>query len=606
MNYRLKKFFKYFTNYKLNLSLTIVCNIFYAILSFFSLGLIAPFIGVIFGVVEDVKTLPLFSFDINVLLSYAYYYVGLIRDTYGIVYSLCSVVIIFVLLSIVANLFRYLNMFFMAGIRASLVEDLRNDFYKELLNLPMSFFSQRKRGDLLSRATNDMNEVEWAVVTSIQGIFKEPLLVIIYLGVLYAINPPLLIFALLFLPLVVYLISKIGGLLTKDATQAQERLGNIMTRAEESIYGVRIIKSYNLKDYVLTQFKEYNNIYVKKLNTVYRKRDLADPLTEFILIILMLIIIGIGGWQIFAGKLRPDLFILFILLFARVLPPAKATVMAYFNFQKGLAAMNRIYEVMEMEDTVKESLNPISKTEFTNIIEYKNVCFKYIENNNYVLKDINLNINKGGTYAFVGHSGSGKTTCADLLSRFYDIDNGAISIDGVDIKDLKLKDLRSMIGMVSQHSFIWHDTIANNICFGQANFTRDQIIEAAKKANAHEFIMQLSNKYDTVLGDMGMTVSGGQRQRIAIARAVLKNAPILVLDEATSALDTESEVLVQQALKELMKGRTTIIIAHRLSTIHNANCIFVFEEGEIVEQGTHNELLDKGGIYSNLVDLQQI
>ena len=602
----LRRLLFYLLRYKSRVALNIAFNLLYVLTSFFSIALVAPFVSVLFGMVESVDQLPAFRLDPDVLMQYAYYCIGGFQASHGMMSGLLLVSAVFVLATLVSNVFRYFALYHLAVVRSGILRDLRQDFYSHVMYLPLGYFSEKRKGDLLSRVNMDIPDVEAAVVSSLQGIIMEPLYVISFAIGLFALDYKLSLLVLLAFPAILYVIGKVGSRLKVRSEKVQAMLGRMVSMVEEGINGIRVIKSFNLIDVVGKNFSDYNQRYVKSLNGVYRRRDLSGPLTEILLVSVTMGILGFGGARVLSGQMSPDLFVLYILLLIKIISPSKHVVNSFYNIQKGRAALRRIQQVLDEPRGEKESQSVHSKKSFQSDICYRNVCFHYGDSGKTVLEHVNLQIVKGKTYAFVGASGAGKTTMVDLLSRFYDVTEGQITIDGMDIRDMKLGDLRDLIGAVGQHPFVWHDTVANNIRFGMEEATLDEVVEAAKKANAHDFIMALPQGYDTVLGDAGMTVSGGQRQRITIARAVLKNAPILVLDEATSALDTESEVLVQEALSKLMEGRTSIVIAHRLSTIRNADRIVVFEKGRVVEEGSHQELMDSGGHYARYVNLQNI
>ncbi|MCH5244648.1 MAG: ABC transporter ATP-binding protein [Lentimicrobiaceae bacterium] len=581
-------------------------NLLYVLTSFFSITLIAPFVSVMFGMIPPVESLPGFHFNVDTLLQYAYYYTGVIKQTYGVMPALVMIALAFVGMSILSNAFRYGAMYCLAAIRSGIVRDLRVHFYTHMMSLPLSYFSEQKKGDLLARVNIDMGEVETAVVKSLQSAFMEPLYVIVFVIGLFAINPGLSLVVLLAFPVILYVMGKIGVYLKRKSEKTQMMLGQIVSMIEEAINGLRVIKSFNLIDWSHRNFSDYNKQYVRALNGVHRRRDLSGPLTEILLVVVTMAVLGFGGLWVLDGRMSADMFVLYILLLIRIISPAKHTVNAYYNIQKGRAALKRIYSVINEPAGEDSKPGALSKRSFDREIVFEDVSFSYADSDTPALEHVNLRMEKGKTYAFVGASGAGKTTMVDLLCRFYEPDSGRITIDGVDIADLKREDLRELIGTVSQFPFVWHDTVANNIRFGKENVSDQEVEEAARKANAHEFISRMPEGYGSLLGDNGMTVSGGQRQRITIARAILKNAPVLVLDEATSALDTESEVAVQQALSKLMENRTSIVVAHRLSTIRHADNIVVFEKGRVVEQGTHDQLMSLNGHYARYVALQSL
>jgi subfamily B ATP-binding cassette protein MsbA len=441
-------------------------------------------------------------------------------------------------------------------------------------------------------------------------LIKDPVNIVVFLIVLIFISPKMVLFAVVVLPLALWVISKVGKSLKRNSTKGQDKLGYVFSILEETLSGVRIIKSFNMEQKMEERFKKENKEYTKRMIKVAKRKELGSPLIELLGTLILATIVVFGGMLVVNGELRASILIFFVIIFSRIIPPAQAVVSAYYNLQKGSAAAKRIFEVLDAKEGIIEKENAIIKTTLESGIEYKNVSFDYQDDENnpntptYVLKDINLFIEKGKTIAIVGPSGAGKTTLVDLLPRFYDCTLGDILIDGISIKDMNINSLRELSAIVSQNCVLFNDSILHNIAFGKRNVNIEEVINAAKIANAHEFISQLPNQYYSPIGDKGLTLSGGQRQRISIARAVLKNPPILILDEATSALDTQSEFLVQQALDRLMKNKTSIIIAHRLSTIQHADEIIVMNKGEIIERGTHKKLIEKNGLYKKLIDLQ--
>lgn len=602
----LKKFFRSMLRYRGNITLNIVFNVLYVLTSALSITMIVPFVSVLFGMVPPVENPPAFSLNVDSILQNAYYYVGQYQQRHGTMGALAILSLAFVAVTLVTNVFRYLSIFFLCNLRSAILRDMRTSFYTHMMTLPLGYFSEKRKGDLLSRINSDVIEVECGVARSLQGAVMEPLFVIVFVAGLFMINWQLALAVLAVFPPMMYVAGKVGVSLKKKSTRVQEMLGEMVSRVEESINGLRIIKSFNLIGLSEKSFSEQNARYVKTLNGVLRRRDLAGPLTEMMLILVALGVMLFGGIKVMGGGLNADMFILFVLLLIKTISPAKHAVAAFYDIQKGRAALERIYAVLREPSGEPDAEDSLCKRTFDKEIRYEDVCFHYEDSDKDVVDHVNLVLEKGKTYAFVGASGAGKTTTADLLSRFYEVSSGAVTMDGVDIRRIKRKDLRELVGTVSQFPFVWCDTVAANIAFGIKDVSREQIEQAARQAFAHDFIMQLPQGYDTVLGDNGMNLSGGQRQRVVIARAILKNAPILVLDEATSALDTESEVEVQKALEKLMQGRTSVVIAHRISTIRNADCIVVFEDGKIIEQGTHAQLMEKGRNYAQFVNLQTL
>ncbi|GAB4254197.1 MAG: ABC transporter ATP-binding protein [Vicingaceae bacterium] len=605
------KYFKQIVHYVLPYKgvavLNIVCNILSVIFELLALLLFIPFLTLIFNPDQVVLPTaePKFEFSKHYFELYFNYLMGQYVNDENKVTALMFVCLLVGVLFFLKNLFRYLGMFFIAVIRNGVVRDIRNKVYDKIVELPLGYYSDEKKGDILSKITNDVQNIEWSILSSIEMIFREPIAILLSVGVLVTISPQLTLFSFILLPISGIVISRLGKSLKRSSRKVQDQMGHLLSYVEESLGGLRIIKAFNAQQHVSESFKKLNQNYYKLSLKMTRKRDLASPLSEFLGSVVMVIIAWYGGSLIFDGeiKLKGGEFIGYIIVFARLITPVKAFTTAYSEVQKGAASAQRVEEILKAENNIKEVKHPVSKTSFEDKIEYQNVSFKYTEKE-YVLKNINLTIEKGKTVALVGESGGGKSTLADLLPRFYDVTEGELLIDGINVKELKINDLRNLMGIVTQESILFNDTVFNNIAFGNQNVSKEKVIEAAKIANAHAFIMELENGYDTNIGDRGGKLSGGQRQRISIARAILKNPPILILDEATSALDTESEKLVQEALFKLMENRTSIIIAHRLSTIKNADEIIVIQKGEIIERGTHNELLALNGVYKKLSDLQ--
>ncbi|MBP6650536.1 MAG: ABC transporter ATP-binding protein, partial [Bacteroidia bacterium] len=512
-----------------------------------------------------------------------------------------------IVLFFLKNFFRYLAMYFIAPIRNGVVRDLRNGMYEKVLYLPLSYFSDERKGDLISRMTSDVQEIEWSIMQSLEVVFREPLTILLFLGTMITISPQLSIFVFVLLPIAGLLIGQIGISLRRTSAKSQAKMGVLLSTIEETLSGMRIIKAFTSELFSMEKFGKINDEYRRLMTRLYRKRDLSSPLSEFLGAIVMVVVIYFGGKLVLDGssRLEPAMFIAFIVIFSQLIPPAKSFTEAYSNVQRGLASVDRINKILDAEVTIRDKEHALQISDFNHTVEYRDVSFAYHKGGTgWVLHNVNLKIEKGKTIALVGQSGSGKTTLADLLPRFYDLEEGEILIDGENIKDYRLADLRGLMGIVTQESILFNDTVLNNIAFGMPNIKEEDVIAAAKIANAHDFIMQMPEGYQTNIGDRGGKMSGGQRQRISIARAVLKNPPILILDEATSALDTESERLVQDALTQLMKNRTTLVIAHRLSTIQHADEIIVMQKGEILERGKHAELLQSGGVYKKLYDLQ--
>jgi subfamily B ATP-binding cassette protein MsbA len=517
---------------------------------------------------------------------------------YGKTGALLAICIILVSSNFVTNIFRYLSIRIANRVRADVVRRLRADIFRKITNLHIGYFSKEKKGDLISRVTNDVQEVENSVVNTLSVVFRDPATVLIYFAVLFVISWKLTLITLIIFPASGFLISTITKQLKKKSRDGQHTLGAILSIMDETITGLRVMFAFNARKYVTAKFDKENDQYSRLLRSITDKRDLSSPLSEVMGVTVVAVILWLGGNMVFEGEMKASEFFFYIISFYQILVPAKAISASFSSIQRGLSSAERIFAVIDVVPMIEEPKNPITVTEFKNEITFEKASFAY--GNDPVLKNINLVIPKGKMIALVGPSGGGKSTMVDLIPRFYDVIEGEIKIDGINVKDYSLESLRSLMGIVTQESILFNDTIFNNIAFGKPHASEEEVMQAAKIANAHDFILKTENGYHTNIGDRGMNLSGGQRQRISIARAVLKNPPILILDEATSALDSESEKLVQEALTNLMKNRTSIVIAHRLSTIQHADEIIVLRKGEIEERGTHFALLEKGGLYKKL------
>jgi len=581
-------------------------------------------LGVIFGLLNLTLLIPVFELlfdqpgktgtqglliapEFDLSLSYFknlfYYYFQSIINTSGKVGALKMVSIAIVISVILSNLFKYLSARVIENFRLMIVTRIRSNIFKKLTNIDIQYFSSQRKGDLISRFMTDVVTIQDSIIRSVQVILREPIAIILNFAVLFTISAKLTFFALILIPVSGLLISVIVKRLKKHATAAQESLGVLVSSIDEGLNGVKIIKSFNAEHYIQEKFNAINMWTSKIHRRLARRVLLAAPVSEMMGVITVAALFFYGGTLILqeGSDLQGAEFIGYIIIFSQIINPAKAISEAFGNISQGISAGERVFQLLDAPEKITDKPNPVSKTSFNDCIELKNVSFAYGEKE--VLKDINFKISKGNTVALVGPSGGGKTTLMDLLPRFMDPLNGEICLDDINIKDISMRDARALMGIVNQESILFNDTIFNNIAFGRS-FTLEEVIEAAKIANAHEFIVNTSDAYQTNIGDRGMKLSGGQKQRICIARAVLANPPILLLDEATSALDTESEKVVQNALKNLMKNRTSIVIAHRLSTIQEADQIIVLENGKIEEQGTHNELIRADGLYKRLIEMQ--
>jgi subfamily B ATP-binding cassette protein MsbA len=586
-------------------SLNIFFNILSVLFSLVSFGLFIPVLDMLFQKTKAVEAVgPIDFTEFASLKEHFYYFFGQMITEFGEEKMLVYIAISMVVLFFLKNLFRYLAMYFLANVRNGVVMDLRNDLYKKVLILPLSFYSEQRKGDIMARMTNDVQEIEWSIMSSLEMMFRDPINILTFVITLFLISPQLTLFVLVLLPVSGYLIGRIGKSLKRTSQKGQKRMGIILSMIEETISGLRIIKAFNAIDFADNRFKKTNQDYTKVMIRLYRKRDLASPLSEFLGATVIAIVLWFGGRLVFSpdSHLGPSVFITYIAIFTQLLPPAKSITQAYYNVQKGAASVERIRQILEEPEVIEQKRDAVVKQDFTGEIEYRDVSFAYATE--HVLKRINLKIQKGKMIAVVGPSGGGKSTLVDLLPRFYDCTDGEIRIDGTPIRDLRIDDLRGLMGIVTQETILFNDSVFNNIAFGLTGVSEEDVIAAAKVANAHEFIDRMPLGYYTNIGDRGTKLSGGQRQRLSIARAVLRNPPVLILDEATSALDTESERLVQQALENLMKNRTSVVIAHRLSTIQFADEIIVLQDGELVERGTHVNLLQNNGPYKRLYDMQ--
>ena len=584
--------------------LNILSNIISVLFSLVSLTMVIPFLGILFGTQEKVYNAQTLSFKTDAIKDNFYALISSIIDKKGEIEALLFICILVLTTFFFRNLFRYLALYFLTPIRNGIVHDIRMDLHKKIISLPLPFFTKKRKGDLTARLTSDLVEIEWSIMSSIEMIFKDPLTIIIYLLTLIAISAKLTLFVIVLFPITGIIIGIIGKSLKKSSEKGQKKMGDLLAIIDENIAGLRIIKAFNAESYINKNFEKESESYKNIMTGLLRKKDLSSPMSELLSTIVMVIVMWFGGQLVLSGNgiLSAEEFIGYILIFSQIIPPAKSLTSSYYHIKKGSAAAQRIYEVLDTENEITDIDQPKSIKILNTNIEFKNITFKY--ENIKVLTDINFNIKKGKMVALVGKSGCGKSTLADLLSRFYDVNEGGIFIDNTNIKDIAMADLKSLMGIVSQESILFNDTIYNNIRLGKIDATKDEIIAAAKVANAHKFILETENGYNTNIGDRGSKLSGGQKQRLSIARAILKSPEILILDEATSSLDTESEKLVQEALENLMRSRTSLVVAHRLSTIKNADEIIVLDKGKIIERGSHQQLISQNGHYKKFSDLQ--
>ena len=600
--------FRYLKYYPGNIAVNLLFNTLAVLFNMFTFIMIVPFVELLFGTSQSVETLPPFAFNQEYFSLWLTYTLARYKALYGLWPCLLAISGGYLAFSFLSNLCRYLAQFFISPMRNGITMRLRNDIYHHITILPVSYFTSQRKGDLISRMSNDIADIEWGVLTSVISLGKDPINIILFAAALIFISPRLFLYFLIIMPIAVWLIGLIGKSLRRNSAEGQNRLGQLFALLEESLAGIRTILSFGQEQRRINRFSQTNDDYARTMIRVAERRELSSPLSEILLTLGLVFILILGGMAVLNGEILSSIFILFIILFARLIPPVQSMVRVYNNLQKANAAAQRVFEVMDADEKIYEKKDAQLLADFQKEIVYRKVSFAYQHEGQphptYVLRDIDLVIPKGRTIAIVGPSGAGKTTLVDLLPRFYDCTSGEILIDGIPLPDLNINSLRAQIGLVSQNCILFNDTVANNIAFGRTDFTPEQVRQAARIAHADEFIEQMEEGYSTNIGDRGLNLSGGQRQRLSIARAVLKDPPILILDEATSALDTESEQAVQQALEHLMKGRTSIIIAHRLSTICHADEIIVMDKGHIVERGTHDQLLSLNGLYKKLIDMQ--
>ncbi len=604
----IKKLWIYIIPYKKYGYLNIFFNILYALFSTLAMVSLMPMINVLFDETKKIYTKPLYDSYDNLkpfIEDSLNHFVTTTNETKGVEATLLYMIAVIISLFLLKNIFNYLALFFITFLRNGVLKDLRNAIYAKVIELPISYYSEKKKGDIIARISGDVNEVKNSMLAVLELIVKEPLTIVFAIVTMFTISLKLTVFVFLFIPIAGFIISRIGKSLKRKSSKVQEEQGVFLSTLEETLSGLKVIKGFNAEKRFGNRFEESTNRFYRFSNTLLNRQNLASPTSEFLGIVTIAALLWYGGSMVLIeNSLSGGAFITYMALAYQILTPAKAISKASYKVKAGNAAADRILEVIETPSPLTDKANATEKKDFNNEIKLNNISFKYEDD--LVLKDFSISVPKGKTIALVGQSGSGKSTIANLVTRFYDVTKGSITIDDQDIRDITKHSLRDLIGLVTQDSILFNDSVRNNIRLGDENASDEEIIEALKIANAWEFVKELPNGIENNIGDSGNKLSGGQKQRLSIARAVLKNPPIMILDEATSALDTESERSVQVALENMMKNRTSIVIAHRLSTIQNADEIIVMQKGEIVEQGKHKELLEKQGVYSNLVTMQSI
>lgn len=602
-----QRIFKYLRDYKGKIVLYFLCILLSIVFSMVSLAMLAPFLKLLFNQEDLITTRPESILSASDLLDFLMYQISKLILENGTEAALAFICVIIIAAILLKNVFLYLSYRILAPMRNGVLTRLRGDLYDKVLKLPIGYFTEQRKGDLISRMSNDANEVEWSVMMALEVLIKEPLTILFYLVGMIVLSPQLSLFLLVFLPVMALIIGRVSRSLKKQSTEAGEKNGLVISILDETLGGIRVIKAFTAEKLLGNRFHKVNEEFNHLRNKIHFRKDMASPLSEVLGVLVLSAVLWFGGRLVLggdAGGLTSEGFITYILFFTQIINPSKSLSAAYYNTKRGSAAIERIEEVINAPVVVEEVTNPVTISSFEKSIEFKNVSFAY--NDATVLTNINLKLEKGKTIALVGSSGSGKSTLADLVPRFHDVTSGEILVDGVNIKNYSLNSLRQLMGIVTQEPILFNDSIANNIALSKAEASKEEIEAAAKIANAHDFIAKKENGYDENIGDRGSKLSGGERQRVTIARAVLKNPPILILDEATSSLDTESERLVQDAINHLMQDRTSLVIAHRLSTVRHADEILVLQKGEIVERGTHDQLVDLNGFYRRLVDMQEV